>query len=210
MNPTLLKRFLMLVYGAGLIGLSIPNYREFFLSFTPYTLWFTGFVCIYFYPTKNIKTYAGFALFFLAGYLVEVAGVRTGKIFGEYAYGPTLGMKIADVPLVIGMNWLILLISTNAVVEEWGFGGHFGKAALGAGLMTLLDLFIEPVAMSFDFWQWKFDQIPAQNFAAWWLVSFVFHFSYQQMELSLKSSLYRLVALLQFVFFIGLLVLIKK
>ncbi len=185
----------------------MPEYRSLFLPLTPYTLWFTGFICLFLYPTKNIKTYAGFALLYLAGFLVEVAGVKTGKIFGEYAYGVSLGAKVADVPLVIGMNWLLLLMATNAVVEEWGFGGKFGKSALGAGLMTFLDFFIEPVAMQFDFWQWKLNQVPAQNFAAWWLVSFVFHFIYQEMELGQKSSLYRLVALLQFVFFIGLLVL---
>ncbi|MEY2792514.1 MAG: hypothetical protein RJA76_506 [Bacteroidota bacterium] len=207
MNPTFIKRFLVILYGAGLIGLSFQAYRSFFQPLTPYTLWFTGFICLYLYPTKNIKTYASFAMLFLAGYLVEVVGVKTGKLFGEYAYGATLGTKIAEVPLVIGMNWLILLMSTSAVVEEWGFGGLFGKSALGAGLMTFLDFFIEPVAIHFDYWQWKFNQIPIQNFAAWWLISFIFHFIYQQMELNLKSSLYRLVALLQFIFFIGLLLL---
>lgn len=207
MNPKFLNRFLVLLYGAGLIGLSYPEFRPYFQPLTPYTLWFTGIVCLYLYPTKNFKTYAGFALLFIAAYLVELAGIKTGKIFGQYAYGHTLGIKIAGVPLVIGMNWIILLMGTNAVVEEWNIGGIFGKAAIGAGLMTFLDLFIEPVAMYFDFWQWKLNQVPAQNFAAWWLVSFVFHYIYQEMELNQKSSLYRLVALLQFVFFIALLVL---
>lgn len=207
MNPVYTKRFLIILYAAGLVGLSLPNYRSTFQSLSPYTLWITGFICLYFYPNKNLKTYLGFALLFLSGYLIELAGIKSGKIFGEYAYGQTLGLQIANVPLVIGMNWLILLIGTNAVVEEWGFGGIFGKSALGAGLMTLLDLFIEPVAIHLDFWQWKLDQVPVQNFAAWWLVAFVFHFIYQQMELNIKSSLYRLVALLQFMFFIGLLVL---
>jgi len=206
MNPAFIKKFLIVLYAAGLIGLSIPEYRAIFQPLTPYTLWFTGFICLYFYPTRNFKTYAGFALLFIAAWLVELAGTQTGKLFGEYAYGNTLGVKIAGVPLVIGMNWIILLMSTNAVVEEWNFGGHFGKAALGAALMTFLDFFIEPVAIHLDFWQWKLNQVPAQNFAAWWLVSFVFHFTYQQMELNQKSSLYRLVALLQFMFFIGLLI----
>lgn len=204
MSPAGIKKLLIVIYAAGLIGLSLPNLRSYFLPLTPYTLWFTGFVCLYFYPIKNFKTYAGFTLFFVAAWLVEVVGVATGKLFGVYHYGSTLGLKLANVPLVIGMNWLILLICTNAVVEEWNVGGAFGKAALGAGLMTFLDVFIEPVAMSYDFWNWQFNQVPAQNFAAWWLVSFVFHFAYQQLELPQKSSLYRLVALLQFIFFVGL------
>lgn len=207
MSPASIKKLLVLIYASGLIGLGVPSLRSYFLPFTPYTLWFTGFICLYFYPKRDLKTFAGFALFFVAGWLVEVAGVATGKIFGVYQYGPTLGLKLANVPLVIGMNWLILLICTNSVVEEWNVGGIFGKAALGAGLMTFLDVFIEPVAMSYDFWNWQFEQVPTQNFAAWWLVSFIFHFAYQQLGLPLKSSLYRLVALLQFIFFVGLVIL---
>lgn len=206
MSPAGIKKLLILIYTAGLIGLSLPDLRSYFLPLTPYTLWFTGIVCLYYYPIKNIKTYSAFAIFFIAAWLVEVVGVATGKLFGVYQYGSVLGFKLANVPLVIGMNWLILLICTNAVVEEWNVGGFFGKAALGAGLMTFLDVFIEPVAMSYDFWNWQFDKVPVQNFAAWWLVSFVFHFAYQQLELPQKSSLYRLIALLQFIFFVGLVI----
>jgi putative membrane protein len=203
MNPLYLKRFLVILYAAGLIGMNVPSTQATFISLVPLTLWFTGFICVFYFPKTDLKSYLILAAIAISAWLLEVVGVRTGKIFGVYQYGKTLGFKIQDVPLTIGINWLILVISTNAVVEEWGIGGKIGKAALGAGLMTALDLIIEPVAMHFDFWNWQGNQIPIQNFGAWWLASFFFHWVYLSENLNTKSSLFRLIALLQFLFFLG-------
>ncbi|MHA8050936.1 carotenoid biosynthesis protein [Aquirufa sp. ROCK-SH2] len=203
MNPIFLKRFLIVLYAAGLIGMNVAETSATFISLVPLTLWFTGFICIYFFPKTDFKSYAILALIAISAWFLEVVGVSTGKIFGSYQYGNTLGFKIKDVPLTIGINWLILVIATNAVVEEWGIGGKIGKAALGAGLMTALDLIIEPVAIHFDFWHWQNEQVPIQNFGAWWLASFFFHWIYISENLGSKSSLFRLIALLQFMFFLG-------
>ncbi|MFM6947607.1 MAG: carotenoid biosynthesis protein [Aquirufa sp.] len=203
MNPIFLKRFLIVLYAAGLIGMNVAATSATFISLVPITLWFTGFICIYFFPKTDFKSYSILALIAISAWFLEVVGVSTGKIFGSYQYGNTLGFKIKDVPLTIGINWLILVIATNAVVEEWGIGGKIGKAALGAGLMTALDLIIEPVAIHFDFWHWQNEQVPIQNFGAWWLASFFFHWIYISENLGSKSSLFRLIALLQFMFFLG-------
>lgn len=203
MNPIFLKRFLIVLYAAGLIGMNVAATSATFISLVPLTLWFTGFICIYFFPKTDFKSYSILALIAISAWFLEVVGVSTGKIFGSYQYGNTLGFKIKDVPLTIGINWLILVIATNAVVEEWGIGGKIGKAALGAGLMTALDLIIEPVAIHFDFWHWQNEQVPIQNFGAWWLASFFFHWIYISENLGSKSSLFRLIALLQFMFFLG-------
>lgn len=203
MQAIFLKRFLIVLYAAGLIGMNIASTAATFVSLVPLTLWFTGFVCIYFFPKTDFKSYAVLTLIAISAWFLEVVGVSTGKIFGSYYYGNTLGFKIQEVPLTIGINWLILVVATNAVVEEWGIGGKIGKAALGAGLMTSLDLIIEPVAMHFDFWHWQGEQVPIQNFGAWWLASFFFHWIYISENLGSKSSLFRLIALLQFMFFLG-------
>lgn len=203
MNPQFLKRFLIVVYTAGLLGMHIPQTAVLFTSLAPLTLWFTAFICVLYYPTPTRNAYVMLFALAVSGWMLEVVGVKTGQIFGSYMYGKTLGFQILNVPITIGLNWVILLIATNAVVAEWDIEGPVGRAALGAGLMTALDLLIEPVAMHFDFWQWSGNIIPVQNFGAWWLASFFFHWVYNTAGLSTKSSLFRLIALLQFCFFLG-------
>ena len=42
--------------------------------------------------------------------LTEAIGVNTGLLFGTYEYGANLGFKIFGVPLIIGVNWTVLII----------------------------------------------------------------------------------------------------
>ncbi len=203
MNPVFLKRFLIVLYASGLIGMHIPVVSATFISLVPLTLWFTGFICFWYFPKPSIQAYVLLVAIAVAAWMLEVAGVRTGQIFGEYAYGRTLGYQVIHVPITIGINWILLVMVTGAVVAEWNVGGKIGRAALGAGLMTALDVLIEPVAVHFDFWQWNNNHIPVQNFIAWWVASFFFHWVYISADLPAKSSLFRLIAALQFLFFLG-------
>ena len=203
MNPVFLKRFLIVLYASGLIGMHVPAVSATFISLVPLTLWFTGFICFWYFPKPSIQAYILLAAIAVAAWMLEVAGVRTGQIFGEYAYGRTLGYQVVNVPITIGINWILLVMVTGAVVAEWNVGGKIGRAALGAGLMTALDVLIEPVAVHFDFWQWNNNNIPVQNFIAWWVASFFFHWVYISADLPAKSSLFRLIAALQFLFFLG-------
>ena len=52
---------------------------------------------------------------FIIGYFIEVLGVRFKFIFGEYFYGETLGLKILNTPLIMGVNWLSLSLSTFGI-----------------------------------------------------------------------------------------------
>ena len=203
MNPVFLKRFLIVLYAAGLIGMHLPATSVLFTSLVPLTLWFTAFICVVYFPKPSLQAYVFLGMVVVASWFLEVQGVRTGLIFGEYTYGKTLGFQLLKVPITIGLNWLVLLLATNAVVEEWNIVGKVSKAAIGAGLMTALDFLIEPVAVHFDFWTWAGVQVPTQNFVAWWIASFLFHLAYQNTPFPAKSSLFRLIAALQFLFFLG-------
>ena len=203
MNPVFLKRFLIVLYAAGLIGMHLPATSVLFTSLVPLTLWFTAFICVVYFPKPSLQAYVFLGMVAVAAWFLEVQGVRTGLIFGEYTYGKTLGFQLLKVPITIGLNWLVLLLATNALVEEWNIVGKVSKAAIGAGLMTALDFLIEPVAVHFDFWTWAGVQVPTQNFVAWWIASFLFHLAYQNTPFPAKSSLFRLIAALQFLFFLG-------
>jgi putative membrane protein len=49
------------------------------------------------------------ALTFLTGILVEIMGVNTGLLFGDYQYGAVLSPRIKQVPWVIGINWFLVI-----------------------------------------------------------------------------------------------------
>uniref|UniRef100_UPI003593F287 carotenoid biosynthesis protein n=1 Tax=Persicitalea sp. TaxID=3100273 RepID=UPI003593F287 len=127
-------------------------------------------------------------------------GVQTGVIFGEYAYGDALGFKIAEVPLVIGTNWLMLSYLCGSVTDRLPVA-LIAKVLMAAGLMTLLDFVIEPVAIRLDFWQWQGDTIPLQNYLAWYSISAGLFFIYFKMPFRKQNILAPLLLVLQFLFF---------
>ncbi len=59
---------------------------------------------------------------------LEMVGVATGRVFGAYAYGPTLRGQIAGVPLLIGLNWTVLLLGALSLVSRFWFF-VFGSSA---------------------------------------------------------------------------------
>ena len=90
-------------------------------------------------------------------------GVHTGFPFGSYSYGPVLGFQLFEVPLMIGVNWLLLVYMTGNLFRE-SIANDWLAAALSASVMVLLDIAIEPVAVALDFWTWEGDIIPLSNF----------------------------------------------
>ena len=95
-------------------GISYGN-KEFFLAFTPINL-FISFVLLFVnqkqLESKELK--AAFLIFFI-GMISEILGVKYGLIFGDYVYLDNLGVKILGVPVLIGVNWIILTFITGSL-----------------------------------------------------------------------------------------------
>jgi bisanhydrobacterioruberin hydratase len=144
------------MYLAGILGLTISSLRPYFQLFTPFHL----LAVTYFVFWGNLKTkelYYYIFIITISGYFIEVLGVKTGLIFGEYSYGKTLGIKPLDVPVMIGLNWLIMTYCTTIFSFKILKNklNKFSLAFLVATLMTIFDLIVEPVAMKLDMWSWK-------------------------------------------------------
>ena len=78
-----------------------------FLKLIPLALLLSFIGLIVFHASKpDVKTIVVFAGIYFIGFLIEALGVNTGKIFGEYVYGKSLGFKISETPVIIGINWL--------------------------------------------------------------------------------------------------------
>lgn len=196
---------IILFHVVGLIGFLYPPLNPLFLKLVPYHLLLMFLLLLISKPKEtNMNLYVLLVMVFLTGYLIEVAGVKTGRIFGNYRYGSTLGFKLADVPLIIGINWVLLIYSVGVTVEAFRINNVLLKAFLGAVVLVVLDFTIEPIAVKFDYWQWQANMIPLQNYVGWFLVSFTMLclFNFLKFKKENQSAIVLLVT--QFTFFLAL------
>lgn len=109
---------------------------------------------------------------------IEMIGVATGWPFGEYRYGPNLGRKLADVPLVMGIAWFELLLLAGLMAASlcnsvFARLSVFARPLVAAAIITTCDFLLEPAATRLGFWSWQSGSPPLQNYVAWFLISLV-------------------------------------
>lgn len=196
---------LVVVYIVGVIGITY-NIDERFVLLTPINLLLSLGLVFWTHPGPYAPLWKLATICFLTGILVEIAGVQTGLIFGDYQYGRVLGPKIWGTPLMIGVNWAMLVYGAGSVVNRLIPDLNIWiKAGLGAMLMTLLDVLIEPVAMELNFWNWADNIIPLQNYIAWFFVALPLLGAYFKLLGKTSNKVAILLFILQILFF-GILV----
>lgn len=166
-----------LVNISGFFGI-LSDQKDFFLSSSPYVLTVTLFLLV---VNNSLEKKFLLRLFyiFLLGLTVEIIGVNFSFFFGEYKYGDNLGIKIFDVPIVIGFNWVLLIILTGNFADRIFQKSILGKVLFGSTMMILLDLLIEISAPKLDYWEFTINPVPFSNYLWWFIFSFLFHFIYQ-------------------------------
>ncbi len=193
--------FLILVYVSGSIGFVINP--AFFSPFTPYTLLLTCFVFLIHSPLANKKFITAFFSIALLGYIIEVIGVKTGFVFGKYSYGNGLGYKLLDVPLIISINWALLICSGIRVVSSI-FTNKIVVLILAAFLVTGIDLLIEQMAPKLNFWQFEGGFPNLQNYFGWIAVSFFTSYLFYPIIIKANFSVSLTLLILQIIFFTSL------
>jgi len=166
-------RIVVITYVVGIVGIVLPLTRPWFALLTPVHLLLTlGLLLSAHHPLPRAALLICLIVY-LAGFGIEVLGVQSGFPFGHYTYGTVLGPKLFHTPLIIGVNWLLLVLCTRDVAAR--FTSNIGiQALLGAALMTGLDVLIEPVAIALGFWHWYGQPVPLQNYIAWYVCAAAF------------------------------------
>ena len=80
----------------------LMGHAETLLPLTPINLTVNAAIVMAF-STHDSSWRWAFTMFL--GFAVEVIGVATGLLFGDYSYGTGLGPKVLDVPLLMGVLW---------------------------------------------------------------------------------------------------------
>lgn len=191
---------LCLFYGVGVIGISVDGSRPNMLTYTPMNLILTGVLFYIGQATQNRRFYLVSFLVMLLGFLVEVAGVQTGKLFGVYQYGSTLGYKLQEVPLTIGINWFVLSFGCLGVARTF-FKNRILVVFIATVLMVLLDFLIEPVAIKLDFWNWADSIIPIKNYVMWFIFSLIIIGIIEYFKIKINRKVAFSLVIVQFLFF---------
>jgi bisanhydrobacterioruberin hydratase len=199
-----LKIFFAIFYAVGVGGLMLDSTRTFFISLTPFALALSFAALILSHQSRwDARTVLVFLLIFLAGFFVEVAGVRTGMIFGEYRYGNGLGMKLFDTPMLIGINWLLLSYCFAALMKPISIR-KIRKVLLGASGMVAFDAVLELAAPHLDMWSWNDGAAPLQNYAAWFAVAMIFQTALVFSGIRFRNDAAGTILISQFSFFLAL------
>ena len=202
-NVTIENRWILLLllfYFFGTLGIATEVYKNFFLPLTPLNLLLT---LVVFYRVNNdfSKRFLLLSvLVFLIGFSVEAIGVITGVLFGSYSYGSLFGFKIFETPLIIGVNWLFLALSTYGVAQYFTNKWYL-LILIPPLLMTGLDFIVEPVAVKLRFWSWENENIPFQNYVMWFATSIFIHGLIYLFRPTINAKISFIVFIAQLIFF---------
>lgn len=191
-----------LIFAVGTAGHVVNGLSGLMISITPYVLLLTGLYALYF---SGLFISAKFMKWFAAAYLItlflEIAGVRTGLIFGYYIYGSVLGFSIAGVPLIIGFNWIIVILGAYSISSF--ISGKLIFICILTGLISVLfDIILEPAAVKLGYWNWSGNSVPFQNYFAWFFISAGAAFSLLKFNIRINPALFIHYLIAMTIFFI--------
>jgi putative membrane protein len=177
------KRFafvaLIVLHSVGLVGLNVERFQADFLSLVWINLLFVFSIVMSLHTRWNLN-YAYFVGgVFGWGMLTEIVGVKTGMLFGAYHYTPLLGQQIGGVPIIIGLNWVVVTYCAGDIAKRIDPSPML-RVAFGALLMVLLDWLIEPFAIRYGLWVWDAGHPPLHNYIGWFAVGAVAQYLYHR------------------------------
>ena len=168
-RSTLFICALYIIHLSALIGVYL-GYIQWFLSKT-WAILFLIFLVIWDGPvTKSIQTPWPIpaVLFFVV--VAALLGFKFGFLFGNYSYGDNLGMKLDNVPIIMGINWVILSLATRGIIQRF-FKFPVIKILVSSVLMVSLDVLLEPLAPRLDYWSFDTIVAPLSNYMGWLVYS---------------------------------------
>ncbi|WKZ68933.1 MAG: carotenoid biosynthesis protein [Melioribacteraceae bacterium] len=194
---------LYVVYAVGIIGHLFTPTREYMLMLTPYTLLLTGGIVLSKVLPHNITLVKWIVIVYIVTFALEVFGVKTGLLFGSYEYGDVLGPKLFETPLIIGFNWVLVILG-GVLLSSKFISNNFLIVLFTPLLTVLFDFFLEPVAIKLNYWMWFRGEIPVQNYLAWYAISLLAVFFFMQSKIEVKSTIPIHYFAIQIFFFLSL------
>lgn len=192
---------LIIIHIVGVVGLNLPLTQNLFRNLSWLNLLLSALVVHFFMQTKDRRLYFFYLLVFVVGLVAEIIGVHTQLLFGSYYYTSVLGFSIFGVPLIIGINWVVLTFCTAKWVDIIKLKSLILKILLGSILMVALDILLEFFAVKHQLWIWNNRYYPTiQNFVGWFVVSCCTHFIYRKLWIKTDNAMAKKYLLLLILF----------
>ena len=205
-------------HAIGLVGILFFD-KSMFANTTSFHLLLMFGLILYTHRPVQLKLGLFFLIIYSGGLLVEWIGTQTGWLFGSYAYGQTLGVSFMHVPLIIGLNWCIIIyccgvsihMLTNHLMKKIPDSRKAASPLIkkwsiildGALIALLFDWLMEPVAIQLGYWQWlENGTIPLYNYLSWFIISMIFLFIFQQFNIKKTNKFAVHLLLIQTMFFL--------
>lgn len=193
---------LAIIYSVGILGHSLENFLPLMKDLTPFVLLLSIVLVIWFTRSDWNKSVIIWAVStFLVTFILEAVGVATGAIFGRYTYGSTLGPGLFDVPVVIGLNWVIIIYAIVSILTKVT-DNLFAFVFLTGSATVAFDFVMEPLAMHLNYWNWANGIIPLQNYIAWFVISSLAALVYFFLKQKPQKDLPIYLVVIQLVFFL--------
>jgi len=157
---------------SAIIGIT-AGHLNWFIEKTPINLGLSFVLFLIVYPINSAKKIIALFSFFCLGIFAEWLGVNHEMLFGSYAYGTNFGPKLDGVPYLIGAYWALLTFICASILDYTNW--HTILKIIGAaGLMVILDFFMEHSAPKFDFWTFEGGMPLLENYTTWFLLGILF------------------------------------
>lgn len=179
------------------------------VKYLPLTLLLSCFVVGFFHTQPDTRFAVYIAVVFFSSFVLQAIGVNTGAIFGKFLYGNNLGVTIFETPLIVGILWLLLSYTSAMFVSQIVaafavLNTVFAKVFLAALLMVSINLLMEQSAAACDWWYWKYQATPVQNYTAWFAFSVAFNFLFYKLEVNTDNKIASGFFVIIWLFFFGL------
>lgn len=202
----------------GLCGILFYD-QELFASLTAFNLLLSAGLLIYTQKEKNVSFFLFVFVCSIVGFAVEYIGIHHHWLFGDYVYLKAMGLQWQHVPLVIGVNWFIMMYCCGVSVqmflnymwnrlrsEDQPIRKNVGFVAVildGALLATFFDWIMEPVAVKLGYWEWLGDgAVPMLNYVSWFGISAVLMLFFRLLSFHKNNQFAVNLLLIQLMFFL--------
>jgi putative membrane protein len=202
----------------GIVGILFSG-GQFFINATPINLLLSFVLLVWTQSGKNIFFWIFLVTTIVIGFTVEVIGVNTNYLFGNYTYGNVLGAGAFNVPFIIGINWFITIYCCGIcmytflqkMISKLPADANRSPNRLrfisvivdGATLALLFDILLEPVAIKLGLWKWAEDgTVPFFNYLCWFIISCVLLAIFQFCNFNKQNKFAINLLLIQAMFFL--------